>query len=95
VEISTADRSGSIVNREQIHRSKLCPQRCNPSDGAVEGDEEERLSDFEDASPSTLSSIRGQQRSSRNGPSSQVSASDETPQRQTPSFQGLRREKRD
>jgi hypothetical protein len=59
------------------------------------GDGEERLSDFEDASSSTLSSILGQQRSSRNGPSSQVSASDKTPQHQTSSFPGLRREKRD
>ena len=95
MEISTADGSGSVVDGEQIHRSKLCPQRRNPSDGTVEGDEEERLSDFEDAIPSTLSSIRGQQRCTRNGPSSQVSASDELPQRQTSSFPGLRREKRD
>jgi hypothetical protein len=89
------DLQTEIVDRERIHRSKLCPQRCNPGDGTVEGNEEERLSDYEDASPSTLLSIRGQQRSSRNGTSSQVPAPDETPQRQTSSFPGLRREKRD
>jgi hypothetical protein len=92
---TTADGSGSIVDGKRIHRSKLCPQRRDPSDGTVEGDEDKRLSNFEDVSPSTLPSIRGQQRRTRNGPCSQVSASDETPQRQASSLPGLRREKRD
>jgi hypothetical protein len=37
---TTADGSGSIVDGKQIYRSKLCPQRRDPSDGTVEGDED-------------------------------------------------------